>query len=87
LVIPKHSRYLLLRKVQKGAAGAGLRIRYRKSSLEEKSAGKITYPPPADGLCVRFLCKHAASANNPASHAGRGASQAIDHCTVCKLLK
>jgi len=28
-----------------------------KSSRQRKNYGKSTYPPPADGLYVRFLCK------------------------------
>lgn len=54
---------------------------------KKKSAGKITYPPPADGLCVRFLCKSRCSANEPAAQAGRGALQGTGHCTECKVLK
>ena len=46
-----------------------------------------TYPPPADGLCVRVLCKSRCSANEPAAQAGRGALQAIGNFTECKVLK
>jgi hypothetical protein len=53
----------------------------------KKIIWKTTYPPPADGLCVPFLCKSESSANNSAAQAGRGASQVIALCTVCKLWK
>ena len=49
--------------------------------------GKSTYPPPADGLCVLFLCKRGGSANEPAAQAGHGALQGIGECTECKVLK
>ncbi|WP_341959725.1 hypothetical protein [Pseudomonas sp. RC10] len=52
----------------------------------KKKGQKNTYPPLADGLCVRFLCKSDSSANIAAAHAGCGASQAIRHSTVCKVL-
>lgn len=58
-----------------------------KLSRQKKSAVKITYPPPADGLCVRFLCNFGCSANEPVAQAGRGALQAIDDFTKCKVLK
>ena len=45
-----------------------------------------TYPPPADGPCVLFLCKFECSANDPAAQAGRGALQGIASCTECKVL-
>ena len=57
-----------------------------KSPAEEKNIGKSTYPPPADGPCVLFLCKSGCSANEPAAQAGRGALQLIGNCTECKLL-
>ena len=52
-----------------------------------KPSIKSTYPPPADGPCVLFLCKSGCSANEPAAQAGRGALQGIGHCTECKVLK
>ena len=58
-----------------------------KSPAEEKNIGKSTYPPPADGPCVLFLCKFGCSANEPVAQAGRGALQGIGHCTECKVLK
>ena len=58
-----------------------------KSWSEKKTRQKSTYPPPADGLCARFLCKFQCSANEPAAQAGRGALQAIGHFTKCKVLK
>ena len=63
------------------------RARDGKSPGEEKNSRKSTYPPPADGLCVRFLCKSGCSANEPAAQAGRGALQAIGNFTACKVLK
>jgi hypothetical protein len=61
--------------------------RYRKPAGEEKNPKKSTYPPPADGLCVRFFCKSRCSANDPAAQPGRGALQAIGNFTKCKVLK
>lgn len=54
---------------------------------EIKSSKKFTYPPPADGPCVLFLCKFGCSANEAADQADRGALQGIGHCTECKVLK
>ena len=54
---------------------------------EEKNGGKSTYPPPADGPCVLFLCKSGCSANEAAAQAGRGALPAIGNFTECKVLK
>ena len=48
---------------------------------------KSTYPPPADGPCVLFLCKSGCSANEPAAQAGRGPLQGIGDCTECKVLQ
>ena len=48
---------------------------------------KSTYPPPADGVSVLFLCKVGSSTNEAAAQAGRGALQAIGNFTVCKVLK
>lgn len=61
--------------------------RYRKRAGEEKNVRKSTYPPPADGPCVLFLCKSGCSANAPAGQAGSGALQGIGHFTECKVLK
>jgi hypothetical protein len=55
--------------------------------LEEKTGGKSTYPPPADGLCVLFLCKPGCSASEPAAQVGRGVLQRIGNFTECKVLK
>ena len=49
--------------------------------------GKSTYPPPADGHCVLFLCKSGCSANEPAAQAGHGPLQGIGDCTECKVLQ
>lgn len=46
-----------------------------------------TYPPPADGLCVLFLCKTRCSANESTAQASRGALRAIGHCTDCNVLR
>ena len=56
-------------------------------SSTKKTERKSTYPPPADGPCVLFLCKSGCSANEPAAQAGRGALQPIGNCTECKVLK
>ena len=58
-----------------------------KNFLKIKNRQKSTYPPPADGPCVLFLCKSRCSANEPAAQAGRGALQPIGNCTECKVLK
>jgi hypothetical protein len=47
---------------------------------------KSTYPPPADGPCVLFLCKSESSANEPGALAGYGALR-MGRCTECKVLK
>ena len=57
-----------------------------KRAGEEKINQKSTYPPPADGLCVFFLCKPGCSANDPAAQAGCGLLEGIGHCTKCKVL-
>ena len=62
------------------------RLRYKKG-LVNKDFLKSTYPPPADGPCILFLCKSRCSANEPAAQAGRGALQPIGHRTECKVLK
>jgi len=54
---------------------------------QKKTMQKITYPPPADALYVLFFCKSARNANDPPDQAGRGASQAIGHFTMCKVLR
>ena len=58
-----------------------------KSQARRKSGRKSTYPPPADGPCVLFLCTSGCSANEAAAQAGRGALQAIVNFTKCKVLK
>lgn len=58
-----------------------------KIDLIKNIASKSTYPPPADGPCVLFLCKFKSSASDPAALAGRGASQVIAHFIVCKFWK
>ena len=60
---------------------------HRKLAHEEKIIRKSTYPPPADGVCVLFLCKVGSSANEAAVQAGRGALQVIGNFTDCKVLK
>jgi hypothetical protein len=62
-------------------------LRDVKGPEEEKMFQKSTYPPPANGPCVLFLCKCGCRANEAAAQAGRGALQAIVHCTECKVLK
>ena len=59
----------------------------QKKSCEEKYLFKSTYPPPADGPCVLFLCKSGCSANEPVAQAGRGPLQGICYFTKCKVLK
>lgn len=59
----------------------------KKFDAARKNSRKSTYPPPADGLCVRFLCKSRCSANEPAAQARRGALQAIGRFTECKVLQ
>jgi len=61
--------------------------RRENGRANKKIIWKTTYPPPADGPCVLFLCKFKSSASDPAAQAGRGASQAIAHFTVCKFWK
>ena len=58
-----------------------------KLNSYKKNLIKSTYPPPADGPCVLFLCNSGCSANEPAAQAGRGALQPIGNCTECKVLK
>lgn len=58
-----------------------------KFLCRRKNPKKNTYPPPADGPCVLFLCKSGCSANEPAAQASRGALQQIGSCTECKVLK
>lgn len=53
----------------------------------EKTGIKCTYPPPADGVCVLFLCKPRCSANEPAAQAGRAALRASGNFTDCKVSK
>lgn len=55
--------------------------------MQKKIQMKTTYPPPADGVCVLFLCKPGCSANEAAAQAGRGALRAIGSFTDCKILK
>ena len=52
-----------------------------------KPSIKSTYPPPADGPCVLFLCKSGCSANEPAAQAGRGPLQGGGICTECKFCR
>ena len=54
---------------------------------ERKPRREITYPPPADGVCVLFLCKPRCSANEPAAQTGRGALGATGSFIDCKVLK
>ena len=61
--------------------------RPENAAAQQKNQRKSTYPPPADGPCVLFLCKSGCSANEPAAQAGRGALQVIVDCTECKVLK
>ena len=68
--------------MQQSPAAVQENQRFRK-----KTCAKTTYPPPADGVCVLFLCKVGSSANEAATQAGRGALQAIGNFTDCKVLK
>src|SRR5476651_1044064 len=56
-------------------------------ATKKKMTQESTYPPPADGVCVLFLCKPGCSANEPAAQAGRGALRVIGSFTDCKFLK
>ena len=58
-----------------------------KFQSNKKISQKSTYPPPADGPCVFFLCESGCSANKPAAQTGCGALQLIGNCTECKVLK
>ena len=58
-----------------------------KPGVKRKNTPKSTYPPPADGPCVLFLCKPGCSVNEPSAQTGRGALQSIGNCTECKVLK
>ena len=49
----------------------------RKKGFGKKTEQKSTYPPPADGLCVIFLCNSPGSANPTAARAARGPLQVI----------
>ena len=53
----------------------------------EKNADKCTYPPPADGVCVVFLCKSRCSATAPADQAGRASLPPTGNFTNCKIWK
>ena len=64
-----------------------LRQKDEKGAKQKNIFRKTTYPPPADGLYVLFLCKSGCSANDPAAQAGRGASQQRGRFTMCKVLK
>jgi len=52
-----------------------------------KYVKKSTYPPPADGARILFLCNPRCSANESAAQAGRDALQATGSFTDCKDLK
>ena len=58
-----------------------------KSECIKKTRRKSTYLPPADGVCVLFLCKRRCSANEPAAQAGRAALRASGNFTDCKVSK
>ncbi len=58
-----------------------------QSALARKPGRKSTYPPPADGVRVLFLCKPRCSANEPAAQAGRDALRVTGSFTDCKVLK
>jgi len=59
----------------------------RNPREQEKTGRKSTYPPPADGVCVLFLCKVGCSANEPVAQAGCGALQATGNFTDCEVLR
>ena len=54
---------------------------------EEKNLRKSTYPPPADALCVIFLCKSQGCAIRAQAQAGCGLWQAIGLFILCKALQ
>ena len=56
----------------------------QKGRGRKKFSRKSTYPPPADGVCVLFLCKVRSNASTAAAHARRGACRQAGHCTHCK---
>ena len=66
---------------------SALSIPIRKNPPRTKIYRKCTYPPPADGPCVLFLCKSGCSANVSAAQVGRGALQRFGNFTECKVLK
>lgn len=53
----------------------------------KKLCSKSTYPPPADGVCVLFLCKPRCNANEPTAQAGRATLRARRNFTDCKVSK
>lgn len=59
----------------------------RKPAARKKKIEKITYPPPADALCVRKKCKDQVRCHGRADQARRGCKTGERHCTVCKELK
>lgn len=52
-----------------------------------KREQKSTYPPPADGLCVPFLCKRVVDANGALAQARCGVWGMFRDCTDCKALQ
>ena len=73
--------------IQAGAREFRVTIIWQKMRLAKKTSEKNTYPPPADGVCVLFLCKAGSSASEAAGRAVCGASRVIGHFTECKVLK
>jgi hypothetical protein len=61
--------------------------RGKNHQARKKTSEKRTYPPPADGLYVCFLCKSRCSATDAVAQAGRGASHAIGHFILCRVLQ
>ncbi len=53
----------------------------------KKTGRKRTYPPPADGLRVRFLCKSRCDESTTPAQASRGVAQGRGNCTTCKLMQ
>lgn len=48
---------------------------------------KSTYPPPADGLCVPFLCKRLVGASEAPAQVRCGVCGMFRNCTECKALQ
>ena len=56
-------------------------------TMHKKIQWKSTYPPPADGARVLFLCNPGCNANEPAAPAGRGTLRTIGSFIDCNVWK